>query len=77
MENFIASRKEVNTNMAYLVRQLDSSQGGLPIEFSFFLLNKDTKLYEHDCALIMDSVYAIAREFGLIIFQSQNVISLR
>lgn len=77
MENFIASRKEVNTNMVYLVRQLDSSQGGLPIEFSFFLLNKDTKLYEHDCALIMDSVYAIAREFGLIIYQSQNVISLR
>jgi miniconductance mechanosensitive channel len=77
MENFIASRKEVNKNMSYVVRQLDSSQGGLPLEFYFFLINKDSKLYEHDCAKIMDSAYAIAREFGLVIFQSQNVISLR
>jgi len=77
MENFIASRKEVNKNMSYVVRQLDSSQGGLPLEFYFFLFSKDAKPYEHDCAKIMDSAYAIAREFGLVIFQSQNVISLR
>lgn len=77
MESFIASRKEVNKNLFYIVRQLDSSQSGLPIEFSFFLFNKDTKPYEHDSAEIMDSVYAIAREFGLVIYQSQNVVSFR
>ncbi|MDN5553249.1 mechanosensitive ion channel family protein [Prevotella sp.] len=77
MEKFIASRKEVNKDLLYIVRQLDSSQGGLPLEFYFFLINKDSKPYEHDCAKIMDCAYAIAREFGLVIFQSQNVISLR
>lgn len=77
IENFIASRNEVNNNMFYVVRQLDSSQGGLPLEFYFFLFSKDTKPYEHDSAEIMDCIYAIAREFGLAIFQSQNVISLR
>ncbi|MBP6526821.1 MAG: mechanosensitive ion channel [Prevotella sp.] len=77
IENFIASRNEVNNNMFYVVRQLDSSQGGLPLEFYFFLFSKDTKPYEHDSAEIMDCIYAIAREFGLVIFQSQNVISLR
>lgn len=77
IENFIASRNEVNNNMFYVVRQLNSSQGGLPLEFYFFLFSKDTKPYEHDSAEIMDCIYAIAREFGLVIFQSQNVISLR
>ena len=77
IENFIASRNEVNNNMFYVVRQLDSSQGGLPLEFYFFLFSKDTKPYEHDSAEIMDCIYAIAREYGLVIFQSQNVISLR
>jgi miniconductance mechanosensitive channel len=69
IERFIASRQEVNADLMYMVRQLEATQSGLPIEFYFFTKAKDWKPYEHDLAVIMEQIYALAPVFDLKIYE--------
>ena len=71
IEQWIEHNKEVNTNLTFMVRQLQPTNTGLPIEVYFFLKNKEWKTYEHNLAEIMESIYAFAPEFGLKIYQRQ------
>ena len=71
IEQWIENNKEVNTNLTFMVRQLQPTNTGLPIEVYFFLKNKEWKMYEHNLAEIMESIYAFAPEFGLEIYQRQ------
>ena len=71
IERWIERNKEVNTNLTFMVRQLQPTNTGLPIEVYFFLKNKEWKTYEHNLAEIMESIYAFAPEFGLKIYQRQ------
>ena len=71
MERFLSKTAAVNKNMIIMVRQLEATNTGLPIEFYFFLTDKTWVNYEHNLADIMDSIYAITPEFGLRIFQLQ------
>ena len=71
IEQWIENNKEVNTNLTFMVRQLQPTNTGLPIEVYFFLKNKEWKTYEHNLAEIMESIYAFAPEFGLKIYQRQ------
>ena len=54
-----------------MVRQLETNQygNGLPVEFYFFLRNKEWVPYEHLLADIMEYIYATAPLFGLSIYQ--------
>ncbi len=47
-----------------MVRQLEATQGGLPLEFYFFLKNKEWVHYEHCLATIMEHVYVLAASMG-------------
>ena len=69
LERWIASRPEVNTQMTLMVRQLEATSTGLPIEFYFFLKEKSWVEYEHQLADIMDTMYATVPEFGMKIYQ--------
>lgn len=69
MEKYLANRDEVNSNMTVIVRQLEATNTGLPLEFYFFLKNKTPKEYEHHLADIMEYIYAITSDFGLTIYQ--------
>lgn len=69
VENFIASRPEVNADMLYMVRQLEATQSGLPLEFYFFTRDKEWKNYEHCLAVIMEQIYAFAPVFELKIYE--------
>ena len=71
MERFLSETAAVNKDMIIMVRQLEATNTGLPIEFYFFLTDKTWVNYEHNLADIMDSIYAITPEFGLRIFQLQ------
>lgn len=71
IEQWIERNKEVNTNLTFMVRQLQPTNTGLPIEVYFFLKNKEWKTYEHNLAEIMESIYAFAPEFGLKIYQRE------
>ncbi|MCH3970320.1 MAG: mechanosensitive ion channel family protein [Prevotella sp.] len=69
MEEFLMRRDDVNSEMMVMVRELEATQCGVPVEFYFFLKIKDWKLYEEHLADIMDYVYSIARDYGLTIYQ--------
>lgn len=69
MERWLELRNDVVTNATFLMRQLDPTENGLPIEIYFFLKQKEWKAYEHHLAEIMEWMYALVPKFGLKIYQ--------
>ena len=69
MEKYLRERPEVNTEMTLMVRQLEATQCGLPMEFYFFVKDKVWVNYEHILAEVMEHAYALSAEFGLKIYQ--------
>ena len=69
MEKYLRERPEVNENLTLMVRQLEATQCGLPMEFYFFVKDKVWVNYEHILADIMEHAYALVGEFGLTIYQ--------
>jgi len=72
LENYLRHHALINTNMTLMVRQLQPTPQGLPIELYFFSADKNWIPYEHLQADIFDYVLAILPEFGLQIFQSPS-----
>ena len=73
MEHYLAKREDVNAKMSLLVRQLEATQAGVPMELYFFLRQKDWIPYEHAMADILEHVYAYANEFGLKVYAQAPV----
>ncbi len=71
MERFVEKRKEVNHQMMLMVRQMEPTPYGMPLEFYFFLHDKEWKRYEHQMAEIMEWAIVIAADFDLKIFEAQ------
>lgn len=69
MEEYLQHHPDINNEMTLMVRQLEATQCGLPVEFYFFLRNKEWIPYEHLLADIMEYIYAVAPLFGLKIYQ--------
>lgn len=69
MERWLELRDDVVTNATFLMRQLDPTENGLPIEIYFFLKQKEWKAYEHHLAEIMEWMYVLVPKFGLKIYQ--------
>ncbi len=69
MEQYLRERPEVNPDLTLMVRQIEATQCGLPMEFYFFVKDKVWVNYEHILADIMEHAYALAGEFGLRIYQ--------
>ena len=69
MEKYLRQRPEINTELTLMVRHLEATQCGLPIEFYFFIKDKVWINYEHILADIMEHAYALANEFELKIYE--------
>ena len=69
LEKYIVSLGVVNPEMTLMVRQLEATSTGLPLEFYFFLREKSWVEYEHQLADIMDNIYALTPVFGMKIYQ--------
>ena len=69
MEKYLRTLPYVNQDMTLMVRQLEATNAGLPIEFYFFLKEKTWVEYEHQLADIMDAIYALTPLFGMKIYQ--------
>lgn len=52
-----------------MVRQLEATDSGLPIEVRFFLKYKEWKKYEDHLAMIMEHVYAMAPDYGVKLYE--------
>jgi len=70
LENYLKASPYINTEMMSMVRQLHTSENGLPIEIYAFSIDKDWGKYEIIVADLFDHVLAAAPEFDLEIFQS-------
>lgn len=70
LEQYLSENVHVNNDMLIMVRQLQPTPQGLPLELYFFTNDTRWKNYEHIQASIFDYVYATIREFNLSIYQA-------
>ena len=69
LEEWLRNHPSVNKNMIIMVRQLQPTPQGLPLELYFFFDGTNWVPYEHLQAKIFEYVFAMLPEFGLRGFQ--------
>ena len=69
MEEWLAQQEKVLKDSPILVRQLDATPTGLPVEFMFWVNEQAAVPFEHAVSEIMEYAYAEAAVFGLRIYQ--------
>ena len=69
---YIASHPMINENMTRMVRQLQQTGEGLPLEVYCFSKDKRWTYYEGIKGDIFDHLYAVAKKFDLEIFQEPS-----
>lgn len=74
---YLRNHNMVNQEMTLIVRQLDPTDHGLPIELYFFSKDKRWSNFEDIQSDVFDHLLAIVGEFGLRIFQSPSGGDLR
>lgn len=72
LERFIAADERVNKNMLIMVREMEPTANGLPVQLYFFTNEVAWREFELIQSDIFDNVYAIVNRFGLRIFQSPS-----
>lgn len=72
LERYLQSLPTVNKDMTYMVRQLQPTEKGLPLEIYFFSVEKEWVPYERVQADVFDHVLAVIPEFGLRVFQNPS-----
>lgn len=70
IETYLRRHPGVNTELTLMVRQLQPTPQGLPLELYFFSSNKNWVPYERLQAEVFDHVLAVLPRFGLRVFQS-------
>jgi miniconductance mechanosensitive channel len=72
LEEYLKNNPKINQDMTFLVRQLQPSETGLPIEIYAFSKEKQLKDYEEIQSDIFDHILAVIPEFDLRVFQSPS-----
>ena len=75
--NYLKSLPEVSKELTCMVRQLQPTETGIPLELYFFSANKVWVAYEGIQADVFDHVLAIIPEFDLQVFQNPSGADLR
>jgi len=70
LENYLGNHAAIRKDMTFLVRQLEPSKDGLPIQIYVFSAEQRWAHYEAITADIFDHIIAVIPEFGLRLFQS-------
>jgi len=70
ISNYLKHHPGISQEMTLLVRQLEPSEHGLPLEIYAFTNDTRWDVYESIQADIFDHLFAVAPEFGLRIFQN-------
>ncbi len=70
VEHYLQHHAKVSQELMILVRQLQPTQYGMPIELYFFSANTAWVSYEKLQAEVFDHVIAVLSRFGLKVFQS-------
>ncbi len=72
IESYLKNNPMISDSMTSLVRQLQSSPNGLPIEIYIFCNEIQWILYEAVQADIFDHLFAVVKEFDLRIYQNPS-----
>ena len=72
LERYLETNPNVETTMTHMVRQLQPTPQGLPLELYFFTNNTEWVTYEHIQSAIFNHVYAVIPEFGLAMYQAPS-----
>ena len=70
LKGYLSNNPKVNNDMTFLVRQLQPTEGGIPIEVYVFSKDQAWAQYEDNQADIFDHILAVIPEFDLRVFQS-------
>jgi len=70
LENYLHNHPKIHQEMTFLVRYLQASEKGLPLEIYVFSNDQAWANYEAIQADIFDHILAIMPEFGLSVFQN-------
>ena len=74
---YLKHHPKVHQEMLILVRQLQPTAQGMPIELYFFSANTAWVKYEELQAEVFDHVLAVTHRFGLTVFQSPSGLDLQ
>ena len=77
LQRYLESLPEVNKEMICMVRHLQPTEKGIPMELYFFSSIKDWVIYETIQADVFDHVLAVIPEFDLQIFQELSGSDVR
>jgi len=72
LEEYLKNNGNINQDMTFMVRHLQPSETGLPIEIYIFCKEKQLTNYESIQADIFDHILAVIPEFDLKVFQSPS-----
>jgi miniconductance mechanosensitive channel len=76
-EKYLEQNPLINKNMTFMVRQLQPTENGLPIEVYAFSVEKELEKFEIVAADIFDHLLAAVPYFDLEIFQSPSGSDMR
>ena len=69
LKAYLKNRPDIHNDMTFLVRQLPTSEKGLPIEIYVFSKTTEWAEYEDIQADIFDHILAVVPEFGLRVYE--------
>ncbi len=69
LEHYLATDSRIRHDMLMMVRQMEPTATGLPLQLYFFTAVTDWKEFERVQSDIFDHVYAVIHQFGLSIYQ--------
>lgn len=72
LEVYLGQHPKVNMNMTFLIRQLQPTSKGLPIEIYVFSSDQEWANYESIQSDIFDHIFAVIPEFELKVFQEPS-----
>jgi len=75
--SYLKRHPMINQEMTLLVRQLEPTSKGLPIQIYIFSKEKRWIPYEDIQSDIFDHLLAVLPEFGLRVFQSPSGVDMR
>ncbi|NQT78539.1 MAG: mechanosensitive ion channel [Bacteroidetes bacterium] len=70
LKGYLSNNPKVKNDMTFLVRQLQPTEGGIPIEVYVFSKDQEWAKYEDNQADIFDHILAVIPQFDLRVFQS-------
>jgi miniconductance mechanosensitive channel len=77
LNNYLRNRSDVNQELTCMVRQLQPTELGIPIELYFFSAIKEWVAYEGIQSDVFDHVLAIIPEFDLRVYQAPSGADFR